>query len=460
MRIALRPIPASEWVTFKPGYQEALKRCFGFPVNDVFLPLWHETARILLLYGGYGSGKSIYIADYLIKECLENDYFKCLYGRKIFETVRISAFDTICDRIEELGLKHLFDYSRADNSSMIIKCKVNGNRFIPFGADKIEKLKSVKDATHVWCEEMDQFTSADYGVLNSRLRKKGVKKQFIGAFNSTAVTEEHWVYKTFFKEGQGSELRIKKVFCNYTDNYFIDHKEYEETLWESAAYDEVKFREISAGEWGAVDKSNLYIYTFRQKERPDLKPGHSHISKLMIKSDPKLPLILSFDFNVEPITCSVHQHENNLSKPRTIAEYRLMNSDIFELCSRILIDYPGFYYKVTGDASGRSRTAITRGNKNYFQVIQTELKISNRQFVLPGKNPSIANSRVLCNRFLAKHPDYVMNESCLWLREDLKNVTVDEHGEIDKKKDAHKTHLLDTWRYYLWNFHYSFLKAK
>src|SRR5207237_976163 len=140
--------------------------------------------------------------------------------------------------------------------------------------------------------------------------------------------------------------------------------------------------------------------------------------------DYNLPLILSFDFNVEPITCLAIQHAHDLSWVSVLQEYRLMNSDIFALCEQIVVDHPKAYFIVTGDASGKNRTAITRGNRNYYQIIQTELgNLNARQFMLPGANPSIANTRILCNSLLAKHPAYLINKSCNYLIADIRNVT-------------------------------------
>lgn len=449
-----KPVKASAFLQLPVDVQKLLIDNGAVPVNDIFYPYWANRDKILLFYGGYGSGKSVFFADILIDRCMNDKYFRLPYGRKVFDTIRESVFKTLTDRIEERGLKHLFSYSTADNSSMVIRCKKNNNMFIPFGGDKIEKLKSIKDPSGIFCEELDQFTLEDFGILLSRLRTKKAKLQFIGAFNSTVVKEGHWIRTTFFESTQQAAT---KVFCNYTDNYFIDQKAYEETLWISAGFNEQRFQEIAAGAWGSEDKDNTFIYALRRKAVTDRTPGYCHIVDGM-QPDYSLPLVLSFDFNVEPITCSVWQHAPDLSWISGLQEYRLMNSDIFELCERILNDHPEAYFKVTGDATGRSRTAITRGNKSYFYIIKTLLKINSKQFVLPTRNPYHANTRVLANLLLAKHPALLINQSMKHFIIDMESVEIDEVGGIAKGKDKHKSHLLDTGLYYFWNFHFKFLK--
>lgn len=453
--VRFEPVKASGFSNLSVDVRGMLIDNGAVPVNDVFFDLWNNQDKILLLYGGYGSGKSVFVVDKLLNACLKNSYFRCFYGRKVHDTVRISVFATLCDRIEELHLGHRFIYSRADNSSMVIRCTDNGNTFQPFGADNADKLKSVKDPSHIFCEEFDQFTEKDFGVLVSRLRTEKVQTQFIGAFNTTTVTDTHWIKQAFFNEKQKYNYSIKKRFCNYTDNYFINQTEYEQTLWIAAAFNETKFREISAGEWGSEQKDNLFIYSLRDKERKDLKPGYCHIVEGMTV-DYSLPVILSFDFNVDPVTCLLIQHGQHKEWVSVLQEYRLLNSDIFELCERIATDHPGAYFIVTGDASGKNRTAITRGNKNYYHFIREQLKIN--KFILPGKNPSVSNQRSLTNIVLTKHPAYLINKTCKFLIEDIQNVVTDDEGQMDQTKDKHRSHLLACLLYYNYNFHLNFLK--
>jgi phage terminase large subunit len=367
----LSPVKGSVFTKLPQPTKELLVYNGAVPVNDIFFDLWDYSGKILLLYGGYGSGKSVFAVDKLIKHCLRPEYFRCFYGRKVFDTVRVSVFATLCDRIEELGLQNKFIYSRADNSSMIIRCRDNENTFTPFGADNINKLKSVKDPTHIFCEELDQFSERDFGVLVSRLRTIKSATQFIGAFNTDKVTYLHWLYLAFFSED--SEKRkgyanyvIKKVFCNYNHNNFIDQKEYEQTLWLSAGFNETTFNEIASGEWGTNKAGSPFIFNFDRKK---------HIVK-GLQEIPHIPIILSFDFNTEPITCLVGQCDR-LDRVRILDEYRLMNSDIDELCQRILADYPDKMLLVTGDASGQNRTALKR-DLNYYKEIKRQLTPESR----------------------------------------------------------------------------------
>jgi hypothetical protein len=440
MEVRLLPIRADKFKSLPKAAQELLVENGAVPINEVFWNFWAERAKINLLYGGYGSGKSVFIADLYINLALNTTYFKGLFGRKVAEDVRDSVFATICDRIEYFGLEDHFIYSRASNSKMRIRVWKTGNIMIPFGADRIDKLKSVKDVTHIFCEEFDQFEVHDYRLLISRLRVEDIETQFFAAFNTDKVTKEHWLYKEFFNDDMPfQEGRLLKIFCNYTDNVFINQAEYEQTLWESAGFEEKRFREIAGGEWGTADTTNKYSWAF---ERPkhvlskDKQPYDIILSR---------PIYLSFDFNVDPITCTVSQHDG-LKWSRTFKEYRLRNSDIYQLCERIKTDFPGCYLVATGDASGRNRNASNKGGMSFIMIIKQELELSEKQIQFPTSNPGVKDRRMLWNAILRKHPDFKIYDDCLFLIDDLETLPVDEQGLVPKAKAEakKKSHLTDS----------------
>lgn len=233
------------------------------------------------------------------------------------------------------------------------------------------------------------------------------------------------------------------TFTTY-DNPFIDPAEIDSAR---THLDEATFR----CEFLAEDVTlsvNKFIYNFDRDK---------HVVK-GLQPIPYLPIILSFDFNTEPITCLVGQCDG-LETVRILDEYRLMNSDIDELCQRILSDYPDSMLLVTGDASGQNRTALKR-DLNYYKEIKRVLKLGMGQFRLPKANPPIKNTRVLCNSLLGRHKDYLFSDRVPYLILDIEEVEVNLEGGIDKTKDKHQSHLLDCWRYFNYSFLHKFLDLK
>lgn len=168
-------------------------------------------------------------------------------------------------------------------------------------------------------------------------------------------------------------------------------------------------------------------------------------------------LCISFDFNVDPITAITAQYVNG--QIRILKEFRLQNSNIYELCDRITVEYPTSVYMVTGDATGQNRSAMTVGNINYYTVIKQKLNLSPGQMRVGTINPAVSDSRVITNSIFQNY-DIVIDKSCRFLIDDLKYVEVNEFGDIDKTKDKHRSHLLDCLRYYLNTFHKDLIKLK
>jgi hypothetical protein len=167
-------------------------------------------------------------------------------------------------------------------------------------------------------------------------------------------------------------------------------------------------------------------------------------------------LYLSFDFNVDPITCVASQYING--EIRFIREFRLSNSNIYELCDQIRAVYPDAVYMVTGDASGQARSALTIGNINYYSVIREKLLLNKGQFKVPSVNPAISDSQVLTNSILQNHTVY-FDPSMTWTIDDMLYVEVTDTGGIDKAKDKHRSHLLDAVRYTFSTFHKHLIKV-
>ena len=201
------------------------------------------------------------------------------------------------------------------------------------------------------------------------------------------------------------------------------------------------------GDWDVIDVDRPFAYSFNKFKT--VKSG--------VQLNPNEPIILSFDFNVDPITCIAGQSFNDTI--RIVREFRLRNSDVYQLCESIRVAFGDRLFIVTGDASGGNRSAMTKGAMNYFQIIRDELDLPKSAFKVPNVNPSIKNSRVLLNSMLEKHPDMVIDASCEFLIHDLQNVETTPTGDIDKGKDASLTHLLDCSRYYIWTFHNDFIRT-
>ena len=174
-------------------------------------------------------------------------------------------------------------------------------------------------------------------------------------------------------------------------------------------------------------------------------------------------LYLSFDFNRNPITCSVWQWSGSLFKPkiRGIEQIKLPNSNIYELCEYITVNYKGYMYMVTGDATGKASSALVQDNLNYYTVIKKLLNLSQGQLKVPPVNPTIKENRVLVNSVLHNHDIKLDPDKCKGLIFDLEHARMLPDGSLekmDRNDPTQQLDALDTFRYFLNTFFRNLLK--
>jgi len=271
-----------------------------------------------------------------------------------------------------------------------------------------------------------------------------------GTFNPTDTWVKKKIYDAWREDLLPDNWHFQEALPE--DNPFVTSEQW--TNWKNL--DPISYNQLIKAVWKFLTEAKLFAYSFDANRH--VVDINTLEGKDFMKADKKLPVRLIFDFNVDPITCLAVQHDG-IRWAKVIKEYRLRNSDIFELCTRIKSDWAGYYVTATGDASGRQRSALTKGKRTYITTIQKLLGLSPRQMQFPKSNPSVANTRILLNSILHSHPEFYISSECQFLIDDLATVKVDDDGEIDKKKDALKTHLLDNIRYFVWNYFRKFLNT-
>ncbi len=253
----------------------------------------------------------------------------------------------------------------------------------------------------------------------------------------------------------------KRVYDPWTKKYLPDRWYYlpatimdNPTLANDADYmanqmmlEELTYKRNILGDWTAFAVDNPFFYSFRHDKH--VIPAYT--------PNKHLPITISFDFNVEPMTALVGQQINMLDAV-VFDEVEINNGSSEEVCEWIKAKYPMFRnnMQVTGDATGRNRTSITRGNLNHYRIISEHLGLVDRELIVPKQNPAVKDSRVLCNSVL-QHANYRITENCEKTIADIVNAQVDEFGELIKTKDR-GMHLTDNFRYMAHAFYPDFIK--
>jgi len=193
--------------------------------NPLFLPIKKTDKRYVLPYGGSGSGKSVFIAQLVIENCIRDGREKVLLVRSVQSDVRESNFRTVVKVLKKTGLSSEVDILE---QQMKIRFK-NGARMIGVGLQDKTRLKSIEGPTKVHIEESNQIEEEDFTELDRRLR--GSHKptfQMYMTFNPN-MPKSHWIRREFFStDGK----YVDDAFLHkttYRHNIFIDD-EYKKTL--------------------------------------------------------------------------------------------------------------------------------------------------------------------------------------------------------------------------------------
>ena len=267
----------------------------------------------------------------------------------------------------------------------------------------------------------------------------------LATFNPT----QGWIKEMIYEPYRNGSLTAPFYYMNAlpSDNSFVTPEQ-----WDAWSRLDERYRlQYINGDWTDYsDKSSLWAFAFDRAE---------HVAENEMPPLIEYPLYLSFDFNKNPICCSVIQHID--SQIRVIETIKLPHSDIYALCRHILSLYSGHFYIVTGDASGSHSSALVQDNINYYTVIKKQLDLSQGQLNVPTINPRLSENQVLVNSLLSRYQVRINATKAHGLIYDLANVKMDSEGILLKSNrtdPSQQADALDTFRYYCNVFHGDFLK--
>ena len=214
------------------------------------------------------------------------------------------------------------------------------------------------------------------------------------------------------------------------DNPFLDPDEIQEARLE---LDEKSFRQEYEASWESFE--GLAYYAFDEKLN---LLGETKI-------DTNLPLILAFDFNVNPTTLLLCQWYEDLGEMVFKREYSLKHSSTEETIIQFTTDYQSIASSakilIRGDAAGSSRHSVT--GRSDYQSIEQILTAQGFQFEkqVLGKNPPIVDRVKILNSWLkpfGRMPRVKIDISCKDLIKDLSSQETNGRIPSDKGNLGHK----------------------
>lgn len=407
------------------------------PVNEAYLPALEDESRHLVLYGGAGSGKSVFAAQKIVLRCQTEAGHKFLCLKKVGETIKESIFAELKSALFDFGIYHEYEINKTEKT---FSHKATGHQIICKGLDEPEKIKSIKGITGMWVEETTDFTPDELDQLNLRIR--GIKQHYVQIIYSfNPLSEDHPIIKRFVTN---SFPKATVYHTTHIHNEFLSQEDRDEIV---ALKDRnPTFYDIYClGIPGKVDKTNKFFYSYKNEQ-----------SVKGLSINPSLPIWITMDFNLDPMTATVAQRPD-IETLQCFKNIQLDNSDIYAMCDRIKADYSQYELIVTGDASGHNRTGVVRGKSSYWKVIREELNLRDTQMKVRRQNIGLIESRVLCNAVNQSNKIQFDEDGCKQLINECKYGQVDEMGVLIKDRKKQKNDFLDGLRYLIDANYYDFL---
>lgn len=438
--------------------------------NSVYLNCYHHLLEpddidIELIWGGRDSGKSHFVAQKSVEDCLALDYYRNILIKETHEAIRDSQVTMIEEVVEDWQLAELFNIVK---QPLEIRC-LNKNRFLARGTDKPGKLRSITNPSHVWIEEGNQLTETAFITIITSLRNKYGRVKVWITFNPEATCPDYvdfWLYKMFFAKHYPRQLtftdelvievpgrdpvklKYRSTHTTYNDNPFVSAQRiaFHEAL-KSLNYH--WYNVFTLGLWGNQENDSPWLFAFEKQKHVSTAELHPVKSEI---------LYLSWDFNRNPMVCTVIQWYNETVY--IIDVIKVKNVGTEGICDIVLQKYPGFLYVVTGDYSGNTASTLYTEIITNYTLIKGKLKIGDKQ-VKVTVNPRLDKNQTLVNSIFHSYNVLICPVKGKPAIYDAENVKKRADGTIvkdDRNDPAQQADVLDTIRYWFNQFMGWFVK--
>lgn len=419
--------------------------------KDAFL----SKQRYIVIKGGSGSGKSVFIAQKIISRIVSEENLNILVVRKVASTVKNSVYQLLKDIIRNEGLADFFIFNKSDYSFIYTP---NGNRIITTGTDDVNKLKSITGIGSVWLEEATEFFEDDLTQIILRVRGKSENvKQFYITFNP--VSELHFLKKKFFDV---IDPDIYTLTTTYKDNPFLDD-DYIKYLTDTLRSNPNMFKIYSEGIWGQISTGGELVKAFNYTK---------HVFENVLYN-PELALHISYDFNVLPgvsiiISQITNKEINVIDEIQLTHPHNNTRCASVEFLKRYLNHTSGLF--IYGDSSGKNESSRSEAGFNEYTIIMKELNKFKPSLRLLTKNPSVVMGNNFLNDILLQNSEDIIiriNTKCkkfiddlLYGKEAADGGKLIEYAKTESGAKYEKYfHMYDAFKYFLIkSFHSEYTK--
>jgi hypothetical protein len=412
------------------------------------------------LFSGIACGKTFTGCHFVIKHVLEKPHLTGFIGANNYDQMSMATLRELFYWLETYGFEYVIDRRppAAWNAKSSLKSHNNVlsifNKWAKITTTIFTRILSDPnalrgfEASWYWIDETRDTEQEAHDVLLSRLRESNYIKGLI----TTTTNGESWDLKRFGMSQDmlygsihvATEMALK-VGLITADFYNALRRSYSPLM--AAQELDAKHVNVAGGRaYYASGDHNRIRTSLWGDEFPN----------------PDRPLIVGCDYNYSPAPCTwiVGQmgpsgYEDCL---HIFGEIALSEASAPQMATTLMNKYPGFFYKIYGDASENRGTVSNAGYTSYNQVADTlsdggcmfniDVDQGNPRVFDCVENLNAGFRNALGETLVTYNPD-----TCPMLDSDLRVVGWKQssgRGMLDNNSDLQRTHASDALRYAWW----------
>lgn len=384
---------------------------------------------------------------WLALSCMQFEGIRMVVARKVRKTLLETTWNTLKDVLRAWGLKQEIHYHI--NNLLYTITFWNGSEIVAMdltpspGDPDFNSLGSL-EITGGFIDEVSEVSEKAVEVLASRIRYKIAETFVVGKLFMSTNPCLTWVRSTFVMDDDGNPVELPKGYRYIPFSLFDNPNEQFRAIYYnklSKLRNKADRDRLLYGNWLFTTSNKMAAYWNFDGDRHLV-----HNLKEQVY-DPMKPLILSFDFNVNPyMSCLPLQIDYENKKIYIYPEYvgypkdKRNNTPSFTkwIASQLVADGHIGGVLITGDPAGLARSTQTEEGVNNFTIASKNMTnaVLKPKVQLLNKQPAMITRLEFGNEILNGFQGWqiLIDARCHRLTEDFVYQKKNPDGTKEKKK--------------------------
>lgn len=384
---------------------------------------------------------------WLTLSCIQFEGIRMVVARKVRKTLLETTWNTLKDVLRAWGLKQDVHYHI--NNLLYTITFWNGSEIIAMdltpspGDPDFNSLGSL-EITGGFIDEVSEVSEKAVEVLASRIRYKIAETFVVGKLFMSTNPCLTWVRSTFVMDDDGNPVTLSKGYRYIPFSLFDNPNEQFRAIYYnklSKLRNKADRDRLLYGNWLFTTSNKMAAYWNFD--------GDKHLVHNLREQvyDPMKPLILSFDFNVNPyMSCLPMQIDYDNKKIYIFPEYvgypkdKRNNTPTFTkwIAAQLVADGHIGGVLMTGDPAGLARSTQTEDGVNNFTIANKNMTnaVLKPKIQLLSKQPAMVTRLEFANELLNGYNGWTIaiDARCHRLVEDFVYQKKNPDGTKEKKK--------------------------